>query len=322
MVTFYAGFLSRENAAMATLQERLDRGEVLIIDGGMGTELERRGVEMDGAAWAGAAARENPEAIGAIHRDFIAAGADLIIANTYAAAPHVLRHAGIGEDEACALNRISCDVARQAARDAAGDRPVLVAGSMSSFRAGLHLDTLPTDAEARASYGAQARTLAEAGCDLIIAEMMLDPVVSPHAIRAALETGLPVWVGLSARLAEDGAVMGFHRYADDPFDTVLDACLLPGIQAAGIMHTDIDHTPPALAALKKKWRGPLFAYPHSGHFKMPSWQFDSVISPADYVAQARGYLESGVQAIGGCCGLGPDHIRALKEALPASLPGR
>lgn len=304
---------------MPSLQERLDSGDVLIIDGGMGTELERRGIEMDGAAWAGAVAREHPEAIRAIHRDFIDAGADIIIANTYAAAPHVLRHAGIGKTEACDLNRISCAVAHETVRDAAADRSVLVAGSMSSFRAGLHLDTLPTDEEARASYGAQARVLADAGCDLIIAEMMLDPVISPRAIEAALETGLPVWVGLSARVAEDGAVMGFHQYAQDPFDTVLDACLLPGIQAAGIMHSDIDHTPPALAALKAKWSGPLFAYPHSGHFKMPSWQFDSVISPDDYVTEARRYLAEGVQAIGGCCGLGPDHIAALKTALPAHL---
>ncbi len=305
---------------MTTLQERLDRDEVLVIDGGMGTELERRGVEMDGAAWAGAAAREHPDVIRAIHRDFIEAGADIVIANTYAAAPHVLRHAGIGEAEACALNRISCEVAREASREAG--RAVLVAGSMSSFRAGLHLDTLPDDDEARASYGPQARALADAGCDLIIAEMMLDPVVSPRAIEAALATGLPVWIGLSARLAEDGAVMGFHRYTDDPFDTVLDACLQPGIQAAGIMHTDIADTPPALEALEAKWSGPRFAYPHSGHFKMPNWQFDSVIGPQDYVTEAQGYLTGGVQAIGGCCGLSPDHIRALKQALPARLPGR
>ncbi|MGY8997679.1 MAG: homocysteine S-methyltransferase family protein, partial [Alphaproteobacteria bacterium] len=133
---------------MPSLQERLDNGDVLIIDGGMGTELERRGVEMDGAAWAGAVAREHPEAIKAIHREFIDAGADIIIANTYAAAPHVLRHAGIGEAEARELNRISCDVAHETVREAS-DRSVLVAGSMSSFRAGLHLDTLPTDDEAR-----------------------------------------------------------------------------------------------------------------------------------------------------------------------------
>lgn len=108
-------------------------------------------------------------------------------------------------------------------REAAADHPAQVAGSMSSFRAGLHLETLPTDVEARASYGAQARVLADANCDLIIAEMMLNPAISPRTIEAALETGLPVWVGLSARVTDDGAVMGFHVMPTIP----LISCSMP-----------------------------------------------------------------------------------------------
>ncbi|MBT5434105.1 MAG: homocysteine S-methyltransferase family protein, partial [Rhodospirillaceae bacterium] len=294
---------------------RLDAGDVLIIDGAMGTELERRGAEMDGAAWAGTAMKSQPEMNGAIHRDFIEAGADIIIANTYASAPHVLRHAGVDESEARELNRLGCAIAHEAVRVSAADREVYVAGSLSSFRAGLHLDTLPSEAEGRASYRAQAEALAEGGCDLLIAEMMLDPVISPWAIEAAVATGLPVWIGLSARVT-DGRVMGFHQYADDPFETVLDACLAFGGQAAGIMHSDIDVMAPALAALKARWDGPLFAYPHSGHFEMPHWRFDCVITPEDYVTKARGYLGMGAQAVGGCCGLGPEHIRLLKQKLP------
>lgn len=100
---------------------------------------------------------------------------------------------------------------------------------------------------------------------------------------------------------------------------MLDAYLLPGIQVASIMHTDIAHTPPALTALKTKWSALLFAYPHSGHFEMPCWQFDSVISPDDYVREAQRYLAQDTLPIGGRCGLGSDQIHALKAALPAHL---
>ena len=305
---------------MATLQERLDRGDVLLIDGGMGTELERRGVEMDGEAWAGAAMKTRPDVIKEIHKEFIVAGADLIIANTYATSPHVMKHAGFSNEETHDLNLLGVRLAREAVAEAADGRQVFVAGSMSSFRAGLDVHKLPNEVEARDSYRRQAQALAEGGCDLIILEMMLDPVITPIAIAAAVETGLPAWAGFSARVA-DGKVLGFHRYADDAFDDVLDSGLSFPLQAAGIMHTNVEFTPPALAALKSKWSGPMFAYPHSGEFRMPHWQFDTVMKPEPFCGEAMGYLAGGVQAIGGCCGIGLDHIAMLKRGLPSHMPG-
>ena len=304
-----------------TLQQRLDAGDVLLIDGGMGTELERRGVEMDGEAWAGTAMTTRPDVIKQIHRDFIEAGADLVIANTYAASPHVMKHAGYDEAATRDLNILGCRLAREAVAESADGRQVFVAGSMSSFRAGLDVHKLPNEAEARVSYRNQAEALAEGGVDLIILEMMLDPVITPIAVEAAHATGLPVWIGFSARVA-DGRVLGFHRYSDDPFEEVLESGLTYGCQAAGIMHTNVEFTRPALEVLKTTWSGPMFAYPHSGEFKMPHWQFDTVMKPEPFVAEALGYIGMGVQAIGGCCGIGPDHIRKLKQKLPSRMPGR
>jgi S-methylmethionine-dependent homocysteine/selenocysteine methylase len=83
------------------------------------------------------------------------------------------------------------------------------------------------------------------------------------------------------------------------------------------MHSDVGVTVPALEELKKHWSGPLFAYPHSGEFKMPHWQFDTVMAPEAYAAEANRYIDMGVRAIGGCCGMGPEHIRALKDTLPS-----
>ena len=305
----------------ASLGDRLRAGDVLVLDGGTGTELQRRGVEMDGDAWTGTAMRTAPDALRAVHAGFVRAGADIVIANTFASAPHVLRHAGIGAREARGLNRAGCVLARQAVRDAAPDRPVLVAGALSSFRAGLRAEALPAEGEARASYRAQADALAEAGCDLLVAEMMQDTDLSPLAVEAAVATGLPVWIGFSARTSADG-LLGFGRRADFPFDDVLAACLGMGGQAAGIMHTDVGATPAALEALKAAWRGPLFAYPHSGRFEMPRWRFDAVIPPEAYAVEALRYLEMGAQAIGCCCGMGPEHVAALKAALPDRRPAR
>ncbi|MBN36348.1 MAG: hypothetical protein CMM46_16535 [Rhodospirillaceae bacterium] len=300
---------------MATLQQRLTAGDTLIIDGGTGTELEKRGAVMDGEAWVGATMQTAPDMIRKIHRDFIEAGADIIIANTYAAAPHVLKYAGFSLEEALELNRLACRLAHEAVVEAAVDRNVYVAGSLSSFRAGLDLDKLPDEAEAQASYTAQVDALVGEGCDLLIAEMLLDNEVSPICARATVTSGLPAWLGLSARLGDDGTVMGFSRRQVLPFEDVMEVCLLDDAQAAGIMHSDVEATRPALEALKARWSGPLFAYAHSGDFIMPHWQFETVISPSDYADEARTYTAMGVSAVGGCCGLGPEHIASVGKVL-------
>ena len=86
-----------------------------------------------------------------------------------------------------------------------------------------------------------------------------------------------------------------------------------------VMHSPIQDTADGLAAVKRHWSGPLGAYPESGYFVMPNWQFVDIVAPEDLLAEARGWVAAGAQLIGGCCGLGPDHIRALKKGLPERL---
>ena len=298
---------------LETIQDRMDAGDVLVIDGGMGTELERRGVPMDAQSWAGSALKTHPDLIRTIHRDFIDAGADLLIANSYAAAPHVLSHAGFSEAEALALNRLACELVREAVAEAAPDRRIWIAGSLSSFYAGL--SAWPSMDEARRSYALQAETLVAAGCDLLVTEMMLDNTVSPLAVGAASATGLPVWAGFSVRTAND-RVLGLNERTDLAFERIRDDCLGAGdVHAAGIMHSEMSDTPPGLDQLKEAWAGPLFAYPHSGSFRMPNWQFDDEIEPDAFAREAASYLDRGVTAIGGCCGMSPHHIAALARHL-------
>ena len=83
------------------------------------------------------------------------------------------------------------------------------------------------------------------------------------------------------------------------------------VAAAGVMHTPSDLIAEAIAVVRTAFDGPLTAYPDSGYFKMPNWQFEEVISPDELLAFAAGWVADGVQAVGCCCGLSPDHIAAL-----------
>ena len=87
-----------------------------------------------------------------------------------------------------------------------------------------------------------------------------------------------------------------------------------GVDAAGIMHTYADVIGPGLDCLAERFGGYRMAYPESGHFEMPRWNFADVMAPADLVAYARTWREHGAGIIGGCCGLGVEHIRALNAA--------
>ena len=81
-----------------------------------------------------------------------------------------------------------------------------------------------------------------------------------------------------------------------------------------VMHTSPNDTGEALETVRRSWKGPLGVYPESGYFKMPDWQFINVISPDDLVARSKEWRGAGATIFGGCCGIGPDHIRALSGA--------
>jgi homocysteine S-methyltransferase len=156
-----------------------------------------------------------------------------------------------------------------------------------------------------------AGLLKEGGCDLIMLEMMYHPQRFECVLEAALETGLPVWVGFSARWGKDGELLSFFQEDDILLEEVIELLLSKGIDAAGIMHSNVNITGPALELLSRYFTGPRYAYPDSGFFRMPHWQFENIVSPAELKAYAIDWISDGVSAVGGCCGLSVEHIEAL-----------
>lgn len=295
------------------LHARLGAGGTVLVDGGTGTELERRGVPMNARAWCGAANFDHADVLREIHEDYIRAGAEVIIANTFASARHALEPVGFG-DEVERANRVAVEAALGArARTAEGD--VAVAGSMSDFIADRENPEWRRESRLRATYREQAEILAEAGVDLLAMEMMQLPEIAIPAIEAALDTGLPVWVGASCRRVAAREQLAFFDYSDRDFRELLEAIDGLAVGVVGIMHSEVPDIAPGLEAVRERWAGPLAVYPESGYFTMPNWQFVDIISTDDLVAEARGWREMGVQIIGGCCGIGPEHIEALHAAI-------
>lgn len=302
------------------LQERLERA-VVILDGGVSTLMEHKGLAMDREVWSGTAHITRPDLVREVHEEYLRAGAEVITANTFATAPHVLESRGYGPKEASKINRRAVEIAREA-RDNTSSSDAWIAGSMSSMPPLSRVSAPATGPGIADSYRQQAQALVEGGCDLIVTEMMIDVENAALVLDAAHATGLPVWIGFSASVNDAGEVTCYEgevAYRDMPagdFGVVVDAALVRGAQAAGIMHSEIRAVGPALDVLRQRWDGPLLAYAETGRFVNPDWDFTHAASPDEYADAAVTWVkEHDASIVGGCCGTGPDHIRALKERL-------
>ncbi len=293
------------------IRNKLAKGQVIILDGGTGTDIQRRGAPMSGKTWCADANLTHGEIVKAVHLDYIAQGADIVTANTYATSPLIFSHIGRVDD----VNRIDA-IAIGIAQQAAEGTDVCVAGSMSTMRPmqlGTDRNNLAIEwpeVEARELFAMKAKGLKDAGVDLIMMEMMRDASYAVWACEAALATGLPVWIGIAVEKREDGQLTGFGR-SDQLLSDFAPALAALNPDAISIMHSSPEDTGPAIDILKKSWSGPIGAYPESGYFKSPEWVFTE-ITPGELVNSAKVWQQNGATVFGGCCGIGPDHIHALK----------
>lgn len=300
------------------LKQRIHAGEVIILDGATGTELQRRGVEMSPEAWCGPATLNNGELLTQIHLDYIHAGSDVITTNTYAANSMMLTPAGYGT-KVKDIVKTAVDAALRAKEQAPSGRNIVVGGSLSHMVPhipGTDLvdpERTPPPAQMAESFHELAQLLKEGGVDHIMLEMMYEENRTPLALAAAQSTGLPVWFGLSARRSESGKIVSFNLAHESPLETIIDFIPVTGIDVVNVMHTQPQAVSDTINLVRKRFTGPIGVYPDSGYFEMPDWNFTEVI-PAEKLEEFYAeWLDMGVQLIGGCCGLTVDHIHAAER---------
>jgi homocysteine S-methyltransferase len=307
------------------LESRLKAGDVIIMDGGTGTEIQRRGTATGPTAWSAEPMPEHPDLIREIHEDYIEAGAEIIITNTFSTSRDLLEEAGIAHRTA-ELNQLGVKLAQEARERAASDRPVLIAGSMSTLLPKSNPAVKPSYEEALAIYREQAKLLADAGVEVIVAEMIIRTLDARAAVQAIRETGLPAWVGYSVQRDGEEYFLGLHgRHAGETIAQAVEVVAVDGVTALFVMHSLSEDTGPALHEMRRHTSLPLGAYAHAVELK--NWEEPDpdaltlgTVTPDEYLAYAREWVDAGAQIIGGCCGTSPEHIKPLKNNLPVSVP--
>lgn len=289
------------------LIQRLENGDRILIDGATGTEIEKRGVPMVNNAWNGGGALTHPDTVRQVHEDYIRSGAQIVISNTFSTSRHVLKDAGL-EKHFEFLNRRGIELACEA-RGTLNKPEVLVAGGITHWS---FTKQYPSHHELRLNIEEQAAIMANAGADLLMLEMMADIENMLIVLAAAQKSGLPAWVGFSCNLDQDGEP---HLLDGPTLLEGLEAIQDKGVDVVSIMHTEVEYILACLAVLKANWVGPMGVYAHSGRFVEPNWIFNDVISPEDYASAADSWLQQGIQILGGCCGIGLEHIKHLKSLI-------
>jgi S-methylmethionine-dependent homocysteine/selenocysteine methylase len=278
-----------------------------VLDGALGSELLRRGVESADVLWGVGALLMAPERVRDVHRDHAAAGAEALTAATFRVAPHSLRRHGLGERAAeLAKRAVAC--AREAARQASRD--CLVFASQTTLEDCYRPDLVPADHTLVREHTATATLLAESGADALLLETFNTVREAVIASAAAASTGLPVLVCFAclpgARLLSD----------EDAAVAAVAVSGIPGVVAVGVNCTAVRETRPALLHMAEATTLPLVAYANNAwHAADSSWLAAPETSPDRYARAALTWIAAGARLVGGCCGTTPPHLAAVAAAL-------
>jgi S-methylmethionine-dependent homocysteine/selenocysteine methylase len=189
-----------------------------------------------------------------------------------------------------------------------------------------HFGVRYTDEQLASNFKDQAEILIENGVDFIILESLgakTSTIVT--ALNAITEFNVPIWVAVScAKNHESGQLfLGIeesrldshwapvHQELGEAIDIIMDTAG----SALLVMHSTVDTTLPALQLIQSHYDGLRGAYPNAGYWTRPEWAFVDQISPEDYLDRAHKWLNTGARIVGGCCGIGPNHIAALSKGL-------
>lgn len=283
----------------------------VLLDGAMGTMLHARGARFEQCF--DELNLSQPSLVADVHREYIEAGAQIIISNTFGANRYKLTAHGLGE-RVVEINRAGVELARRVVL--ASFREVLVAGDVGPLGIRLAPFGRVQPEQARQAFAEQMRALDEAGADLIVVETMSDLYEVREAVAAAREVcTLPV-IATMTFTRDDTTLLG-----DSPFqvaqalhesgaDIIGINCSGGPAQALRILRLMRQAVPQARLAVK----------PNAGWPEQVGGRIMYPAGPEYFGEYAQAFCQNGVQIMGGCCGTTPRHIAVMRKAIDTACP--
>lgn len=286
----------------------------ILLDGGMGQELVRRGYDSP-VIWAARALMEAPEVVREVHEAFIDAGAEVITTNTYSTVPKILARV---EQQHRFPELVA--LARDLAVEAKQREPrTKVAGSLPPLGSSYQPDKVDRVEDMRPIYDEMVGLLVP-GVDMFICETMTNAAQARAAAEAAAATGKPVWV--SWTIQDSGSS---HLRSGETIQQALSALDGVAVEAALFNCCSPEAISAAIPELRRATALKVGGYANAFRPIPDDYRRDrdgrrglrEDVTPEGYAKAACDWLAHGADIVGGCCGTGPDHIRQLRRAIDA-----
>ena len=295
---------------------------LIIGDGAMGTELRRRGVEVPShveSIWSALALKEATSIVEEIHIDYIEAGSDYITTNNYAVTRPILSRDNL-DNELESLTIKSIEIANAALSKTKREN-VKILGSLPPLETSYRADLILKEKEMNKQYSEIANIL-KGKVDIIICETMASALEAKCALKAALETDMPVWVSWTLH--------GDVRNTLPSGETVNQAFTeLNGLEPDAYLVNccAANLVTPSIKALKELTDIPIGGYANAENVALDTensnlkfaaerhWNSAIEINEKAYLEEARLWIKEGASIVGGCCRTNPNYIKELSDNL-------
>jgi homocysteine S-methyltransferase len=295
---------------------------IRVLDGGMASELEYQGANIDGPLWSAHVLEDAPEKVIAVHRAYVEAGAQCILTASYQVSRMGYAEFGLSPERADGALLRAVRLARTAAAEF-HERRIVVAASLGPYGAALH-----NGAEYHGNYGVsfrelvefhrgRIRVLAEAGAEApdLLAFETLPSLEEAKAIGEALEPWPNITAWLCFTCKDELHVAQGELLAD----CARAVARFPQAIAIGVNCTHPALMPALIGELRRAADRPIVVYPNSGEgWDAAARCWTGKGDPESYSAQAADWFRAGAQIVGGCCRTRPAHIRLVAEAAARS----
>lgn len=274
-----------------------------LLDGATGSELERRGVNIDLPLWSARAllSKENRAVLRTIHADYIRAGADVITANTFRTNIRTLRKEGL-EEKARTLTAAAVEEVRRAIDEIRPTKTIKIAGSVAPVEDCYRPDLVPSMNELADEHRRFIDILYDAQVDIILIETMNSSSEALLALEYAKKTQLPVYISFVLRDAH-------QLFNGEEFSSVIRTLSTLKPDAMLVNCVPVEIVDPALSVLRGHFNGPIGAY---ANILSPN---GIAFSPDEYANRVRQWIDLGATLVGGCCGTTPEYIAAIHRCL-------
>jgi homocysteine S-methyltransferase len=293
------------------IRKKLAAKQVVVLDGGIGTEILRRNV-----TWADHQLANKPEFVRGIHQDYIKAGADVISTNSFQLCRRALynhfrdekhaKHIGARDLETRANQLLAASVklAVEAREHAGATGKVAVAAAVTTLEWCFRPDLAPDSKKAQAEYREIFQVVKDAGADLVLLETVNSVGEARVAMEVAKSINLPCWV----------AFVPDYRgklFTGETLQQAVGALEPLGVDAILLNCAPPDDITSGMKELAPHAKAPIGTYAHVGRFDPPEWMFTNEYPPGRYRDESAHWKQMGATILGGCCGTTPDHIAQL-----------